>query len=389
MEKLLIEAGKSFPTVIVTVSILFFIIYVLREYRKIRQDNEEQIKNLVNAKLGDFTASVQAEVTRLEAIGTKIEPKVEQIEKLYLEFMEDIDRKTAEIDKLYSEANEKLISLKQAIPNVDEYSTRDILALARSENNSQQQAEFCKRILDHEDATSEDLELAGDLMKESNRFALALSLYEKAHQLDPERLTAEAEYLSLKARLNPTERNESLRKAKEKVLSAPESNSFAAVANALLNLNRYEELAEFSSTCAKAVEGKNPKLLALAIRNLAVSYRHSGDLEGSVEAFNKALSIRPDDENTLKAYLGVFEDQGKNDEFLNIVYKLIEIDPTDVYYYRLCIGALIKIKKFDDALMWIERAFLLPLSPMDEHYLNTYKMKADMAANNMTWSIVL
>ncbi len=44
--------------------------------------------------------------------------------------MEGVDKKTREIDKLYAAANEKLIALKEAIPNVDEYSARDILALA-------------------------------------------------------------------------------------------------------------------------------------------------------------------------------------------------------------------------------------------------------------------
>jgi tetratricopeptide (TPR) repeat protein len=77
----------------------------------------------------------------------------------------------------------------------------------------------------------------------------------------------------------------------------------------------------------------------------------------------------------------LLEEQGKTEERMELIKKLIEIDPIDVNYYRIYIDALLKRKQYNEALDWIEKAEQLTLSEMDKAMLGRYRQKAE-AANN-------
>lgn len=382
MEKIILEAIKSAPYALAFVAFVVLIIFVFKEYRKVRQDNEEQIKNLVSARLGDILGNVQSEISKFEQLVRTQEPKLEELENNYLQFLDEIDKKTYQINSLYAEIEEKFSALKSNIPNVDELSVRDILVLAQQNANSHAGAQLCTQILSHSDARSKELELAGDLMRKANRYSLALELYEKSHEKDPERLGAFTELMALRAELEPSLRNTSLMKLKVEVTNRPDRNSFARIADALVELDRYEELIEFSKNFAEKIGSRDPELTALALRNEAVGYKELGKIDEAIEAFDRAFKLLPEDDNILKPYLGILEKQGRDDEYMATATKLIQSEPSVFNYQRIYISALIKFKRYDEALNQIDVAKNVASSQAEQSSLLDFDRKIKLATAN-------
>ena len=385
MEKMLTEfiaelLSKA-PEVLITLGVVYLIVFLLREYRKVRQETEQSIKDIVNSRLGEYMSKIQSEISRMDLVSRDQEAKLKTMNQNYEQFTFALDEKTKTINELYAEAQEKMLSLREAIPNVDEYSARDLLGIAERKDNPQARAEICKRVLTHQDSGSIELELAGDMMRKNNRYQLALQLYEKSHQIDPERTSAHIEMLSLQATLEFHDRNEVLEKAKNLLLTKPDRAGFVSVANALIHLDRYEELMDFSKVFIEIVKNRNPQLKSLALRNLAVAYREVGDIAASIGAYKEAFSVAPGDENTLKPYLSLLEEQGHEQEYKEVARRLISIDPSDISYYRFYIDSLIKAGDFEEASSWFDKAMKLPKSEMDEARLHSVGIKIRAAAN--------
>lgn len=381
MDKAVQELLAKAPGAVITIGIIALIIYLLREYRKIREETEKSVKDIVNAQLGSIMSNIQTEVAKLDIIAQEQKSKLNEVNLKFEQFTQGIEDKSKEINKIYGEAQRKLTNMKEAIPNVEEYSARDLLGIAQATKSAQAKTEFCTRILNHQDATAKELELAGDMMRQVNRYSLALELYEKAHQKDPERISPHIELLCLSAELNFKKREEAIKEAKGLILANPNRNGFARIANALIDLDRYQELSDFSGEFIEVLQGKNPRLKALALRNKAVALKEMGDIESSMVAYQEAFEISPEDENIIKPYLGLLEEQGKDDERMDFIKKLIEIDPADVNYYRFYIDALLKRKQYSEAMEWIDRSEQLTLTEMDKAMLGRYRQKAE-AANN-------
>ncbi len=363
------------PNLAIVFGIIFLIIYLLREYRRVREEIATLVEQRVNEKLGEVTSLVEAKISHVNILITELNEKHDQIDKKFDSF---------NTEKLENYANEKSLTEVEEFVSSDsleEYSARDLLGLVQSTESTKKKAEYCQHILGHQDATAKELELAGDMMRKANRYTLAMQLYEKAHQKDPERISPYIELLCLTAELEHGKREESIEKAKQLVFSKPTRNGFARVANALIYLDRYQELSAFSDEFIKKLEGKNPKLKALALRNKAVALKEFGDIPAAMEAFQKAFEISPEDENIIKPYLGLLEEQGKDEERMGFIKKLIELDPANVNYYRFYIDALLKKKQYAEAIEWIGKAEQLVLTEIDKAMLGMYKQKAE-AANN-------
>ncbi len=100
MEKAIIKLMESLPGTMITLGVIFLIIFLLREYRKVRSESEESIKSLVNAKLGEVMTSIQSEISRIEMLGQEQEPKIKKIEENYLSFLNDVEEKSAQVESL-------------------------------------------------------------------------------------------------------------------------------------------------------------------------------------------------------------------------------------------------------------------------------------------------
>ena len=72
----------------------------------------------------------------------------------------------------------------------------------------------------------------------------------------------------------------------------------------------------------------------MAYTNLGSAYRRQGNLDGAIEAYQKAIELDPDD---AEAYfnLGVaYRNQGKLDESIQAYKRAIELDPDYVEVYN-------------------------------------------------------
>ncbi len=141
-------------------------------------------------------------------------------------------------------------------------------------------------------------------------------------------------------------------------------------------------MSEFSDAFISILGQQNSDLKALALRNKAVAKRQVGDIDSAIESFEQAFSIQPEDENTLKPYLGLLEEQGRDNEYLQIARKLIDIDPTDINYYSIYVEALLKRGDYKKAGEWIGKTDNLNKSQMDSAILESYAKKIEAAANN-------
>lgn len=370
---------EKLPGAVAIVGMALFAIFMFKEYRAIRKENAESVKFFVNMRIGDMMANLQAQLARLEGISTTQETRLKEIDNLYSMFNDDLNSKMQQINKDYREVEEKVGRFKDAIPSVEEYSARDLYALAQMQDDPRIRAELCTRILNYPDARSKDLEAAGDMMRQSCRNSLALALYNKAVELDPERRSAQIELLALQAELNPILRDESIASAIDLVLSSPAANGFARIVNALIEIDRYQQVLDFSCRFQQLVAGKNQDLNALALRNIAVAHKQLGNIDQSIIAYKDALLIHPNDENILKPYLSILKIQEDSEEYFEVASRLIQIDPSDISYYLLYIGALVDAKRYSDANEWIKRAKTLIQDKSEEAAIRQYERKVAAA----------
>ncbi len=217
------------------------------------------------------------------------------------------------------------------------------------------------------------------MMRQSCRNSLALALYNKAVELDPERRSAQIEILALQSELNPILRDESIASAMDLVLSSPAANGFARIVNALIEIDRYQQVLDFSCRFQQLVAGKNQDLNALALRNIAVAHKQLGNIDQSIIAYKDALLIHPNDENILQPYLSILKIQEDSEEYFEVASRLIQIDPSDISYNLLYIGALVDAKRYSDANEWIKRAKTLIQDKSEEAAIRQYERKVAAA----------
>lgn len=366
---------KQVPTLSAAIIIICALYIVFREYRKLRQENEKSIKQAVEAKLGSIVSNIQTETLRIDQSIKDIDSKIRSIEEKYRSFVANVEKSTESISGIVTNAEEKLGTLVKSIPDVEDYSAEEIYHLARQQETSQQKASLCKKILMHKDASSIDLELAGDLMRNMGRTILAMSLYEEAHKKDPEKTSPHIELLSLRAKIVPETRDESLELAKKITLENPALTQFSRIADVLINLRRHQELYDFSLEFLNRAGSMSKAHKVLALRNMAVACSSLGNITNSIELFKEAFTVCPNDENTLKPYLQILDEQGNSKEYITTARKLIDIDPNDVQYYFFLINGLFNNNMHSDAEPWIKAASQLPLDISDQFQLKSIVQK--------------
>lgn len=216
-------------------------------------------------------------------------------------------------------------------------------------SDAKRKSALCAKLLENPDASSSELERAGDAVRKVGRRGLALSLCERAITEDPENYSAQIELLCFRAETTYENRNEDLQNAKKISLEQIKADTFKRVFNAFIELSRCSELADFSDEILAKVDEKNDSIRLLALRNKAVCLKQLGQLSASSKTYESAFEIDPNDENTLKSYLGFLEETGESEEYARVANKLLEIDPTDSNYYVIGLNMLINNGKWVQA----------------------------------------
>jgi tetratricopeptide (TPR) repeat protein len=224
---------------------------------------------------------------------------------------------------------------------------------------------FLRRLLQHPDAESQDLELGGDLARTELRMpALARQLYEKAVEADASNVSAQAELMALRVR-RPSERDEALQELLDLIERHPEvKNARFSLFNHFIDQDRYRDLAEI---CRRLVEKDQSD--ATAWRNLGVALKYiEGDTQETRDAFEKAVMLsRKNGEigdlaNTARAYSGLLTETGSKADLersRDLLEEALRESPLDSTLHSSMGGTLLKMGDAEQATHYYEVAVKL------------------------------
>ena len=214
-----------------------------------------------------------------------------------------------------------------------------------------------QRVREDPDATSRDLERAGDRARNFGQFTTALEFYDRAKERDPDNRSAALEYHCLLAEVRHDGRDMSLHKARELVVESANSEYLKRLANTYIALDRYADLRGLCETLLDGVEYRaKVDVQVFAHRNLAVALKEENDFFGAEEHLREALRQKPDDKGSLTALIGVLEEQERHDGALLEATRLVASDPTQGRFVFMLAEALDLLGRDAEAVEWYERA---------------------------------
>lgn len=332
--------------------------FVLREFRSIRKELADDIDTRVKAELGAVLADIQkqtenARVQLTEGVSIRTALKTESGE-LQAQMKASRDEAQRLLEELRGEAEK----FRDVVPKAQELSwisPRDLIVRARSAS-SWKEAYGSLAALDVDNATSKDLEVAGDICREHRFFKKAIEFYRLATERDADNVSAQVELAALTAEFDASARVKSL----ERLRTLAEANLHSDTIlrryfNVLIELERFQELSSFSSSHVNDNDLPASSRASLR-RNLATSLSRQGRLDKAQAELEAALQVSPNDENTLRAYAALLMETGRFAEGARHYRRLIQIDPTDGAYFLGLGRALNQEGRFEAALAALSKA---------------------------------
>ena len=355
-EQLLNKLLSLVPQLALIAAFLFALVLILKEYAKLRNEVKQAAEDVINARLGSLIGQIQGESAKAKELSDQMAMKATQVERVSDALMQAY----AEKEGSFRELEERIQFLQNSLPRTAEQSkvpAKALIAAAQRAQTWQAAAGLIEKVRDDADATSKDLEFAGDRARDFRQYSLALDLYEIACRKDPENLSARVEHLCLAAESNYKGRDNSLQQAKELVVSSLNEMYFTRVCNTLVTLGRYTQLGDMcESVLAHAAERGVRPILAPCHRNLAVALKEGNDFEGAERHLRIALQASPHDENIVKAYFSLLRDQEKHEEALREAVRLVDLDPTDGFYHYITGSLLARLHRYEEAAEWLQSA---------------------------------
>ncbi len=195
----------------------------------------------------------------------------------------------------------------------------------------------------------------GDFLLRDKRFEEAREEFRLALKYEKDAFPIHMQLLQLDLQLGD---HEALRTDAEEAMSlfptVPEVYLFHGIANA--QLKQYDDAISSLVTGRDLVVDNTP-LQAQFWSSLGDTYNSSGDHTRSAQAYDKALSLVPDDPNTLNNYAYHLSELGKDlEKAEQMSRRSNELAPGQPSYLDTYAWVLYKLKRFEDARSWIERA---------------------------------
>jgi len=284
-----------------------------------RSQRQHEVEQLVNAQISghfhqilDLSDRAQRTFARAETLQATVEADHDQIAK-------DRDEVRTMLEELTQLRDRwgRLVPTMEAIeesPELLRITASERLEEARGSGDPdvigsgmRDATAFLRRLLQHPDAESRDLELGGDLARE---FLLSLSLarelYQRAVDADPANFSALAELCALRAR-HPLEREEAVEELSQLIQDHPEvSTARINLFNHFIDADRWTDLAA-SARRLLEVDASDSS----AWRNLGVALFRLGDVPESRAAYERAIELarasNSDDAfvNAVRGYVGL------------------------------------------------------------------------------------
>jgi len=366
--------------------------------RDIEQSINAQISNHLHQFL-DLSERSRGLAERTE----KIQREADGIQRAINSDREQITNDREKLSDLQSELTElrdrwgRLVPTMESIeesPELLRMTARQKLDAGREadapeerESALREAAAFLRRLLQHPDAESQDLEFGGDLARDELRMpALARQLYERAVEDDASNVSAKAELAALRVR-RPSEREEALQELVDLIETHPEvKNARFSLFNHFIDRDRYRDLTEI----CKRLLAKD-RTDATAWRNLGIAMKHlHGDTPEAREAFEKAVELAGingefgDLGNTARAYSGLLRDAGSSDDLqrsCELLEEALRESPLDSSLHTSIGRTLLKMGDAEQASHYLEVAMRLgtPIeAQMASQYLQEIKVLSEV-----------
>ena len=310
-------------------------------------------------------AQLQSKVADIEKIIVEGRNQIIAFQSRIIEFSEELEQTInvyneshTDIESKYSDLSNRLAGFLEEIPeDRDWLSNESLIIAARQEKAWTKIAPLLRAISESKDATSGEIEVAGDIADKAGARSIALQLYTQATHLDPENVSARIELSRLTATLKSgDEREDALVELKILVRESDHNRlNITKLTNTLLTLRRFHELREFCEQYIQDTPGLSNEIRSQLLRDWAVASSRLGDQSKPLELYSEALDLTPDDENLLVAYALFQREQGYFQEARDLWFALVNIDPTDPRYYIRLAELDETLKLYDSAESWATR----------------------------------
>jgi tetratricopeptide (TPR) repeat protein len=297
-----------------------------------KADMAQQVSKEVEAKIGTVLMSLRAledearkQLTQLATIldrkQQELTTAVQDKEEALRHLVTTSAQQAQEIEAILNRAHAliPLVGAAELVPI-------QLLSEAESAGDATAKTACLLRILEHPDSDAPILERAGDLARQqlSNR-SLAARLYKRATELDPERITARAEYLALLAYV-AAERGSARNQILELAKTFPND---ATVMNCLVNffirVGDYKGLLDSVTPFLHISRRK-----ALLWRNIAVAREELGAPSSEIEeAYENALALGDEGAyvNAARPYIPYLITKGELDKAEAILNRALSYQP--------------------------------------------------------------
>lgn len=318
-DNLIIGLATAIGTVVIMLATLAVWRVTQRSRRK--EELEAHISAEINRHYREITdLSNRAQQLHDESRG--IHAAVAREQKQLAKDREDLDRLRDELDVLRTKWG-SLVPTMEAIedsPDLLRVTAAQQLEQARQSDDPERAmtamkaaTAFLRRLLQHTDAETRNLELAGDFAREQlGSPSLARQLYERAVDADSANLSAYAELQALRIR-SPSERDDAVNELQRLVEEHPATKS--ARVNLFNYLVENEKWRDLESTCRRLISLDESD--SFAWRNLAVALtRLTPDSDEIPKAYEKAFELARakrdtgDFANSARSFGGYIRDYG-------------------------------------------------------------------------------
>ncbi len=361
MDALLETISAEFPSLLFAILALGVAFFAFRYLNQIRNEVSEQVAQQVTLQMSQRLGELRQLTEDAQRQGESLRTVGQEAQSLATGFRAEIEGLTTAVGQEASELERLIGTVKLEIPeDIDWISAETLVVRARDGQDWRMASLLLERVLSDENATAVVLEQAGDVARNHRAFKKALQFYQKAVDRDPERRSARVELHALTAEVNAQARGEALQLLGELVVQQPIRVPWLhRYWNALIELGRYQQMAEF---CERLLKRDDLNLSSEAIahlhRNLAVALRYNGTLEEARIHYEEAYRALPTDEDIVRAYALFLRDEIHDwDSYYRLAQELVALDPADPNYAFLMASALEHVGQDEEATEWIARSW--------------------------------
>jgi len=327
-----------FALLLLILFIAFFVFFEFRERARMRRAIVGEIDSRVQEELGKLVGDIlrrseeaREQLAALSHLHAGLHEQKRNLETQFISAKEQIETLLSEVHGACGE----VLKLTPTRSDLEWIAPGALLRLA-VQAPDWPTAAGCLTRIDRENATSRDLEGAGDICRDRAVYGKALEFYQEAATRDAENHSARAQLLALTAEIRPSERAQSLQALEALLaqdLSSPlyGAKMLARYAGVMMDYGRHKELVEFGDAQLKQ---PLPRFAQICLhRHVAVALQKLGRTEEAVAHCETALKISADDSEVLSLYGNLLLSTKKYEEAYRIAIRVLQRNPASARNY--------------------------------------------------------